>query len=146
MASSLIEAFSTRAIDLFPDPDLIADLRRLRIKESPAGWRLDAPRTAAGHCDRATALTLAVLGARRSALASPSNGLECVDFFCPGYRGFDALDYGGPGLAASMGDIRTFGRDELGRVRYTASEGRHLFQNLDCLRLPMFDERYSYEV
>lgn len=66
MASGLVEVFSSRVIELFPDAALLSDLRRLRIKESPAGWRLDAPRTAAGHCDRATALALAVLGARRA--------------------------------------------------------------------------------
>jgi hypothetical protein len=121
MASSLIEAFTTRIIDLFDDVDLISDLRRLRIKESPAGWRLDAPRTAAGHCDRAVALTLAVLGARRSALASPSNGLECVAFFCPGYGYADNAELADLNWQADVGGVRTFGRDEHGRVRYTGA-------------------------
>jgi hypothetical protein len=74
MASSLVEIFSTRAIDLFRDEALLSDLRRLRIKESPQGWRLDAPRTAAGHCDRATALALAVLGCRRTPTYQPGTG------------------------------------------------------------------------
>jgi hypothetical protein len=51
MASGLVEVFASRQIELYPDVLLLADLRRLRMKESPAGWRLDAPRTAAGHCD-----------------------------------------------------------------------------------------------
>jgi hypothetical protein len=71
MASSLVEAFSSRTLDLFPDPRLTDDLRRLRIKESPSGWKLDAPRTSAGHCDAATALSLAVLGARRGYTPAP---------------------------------------------------------------------------
>jgi len=66
MASGLVEVFSSRVIELYPDGELLADLRRLRIADSPAGWRLSAPRTAAGHCDRAVALSLAVLGARRA--------------------------------------------------------------------------------
>jgi hypothetical protein len=65
MASGLIEVFASRTIDIFPDAQLLADLRRLRLKESPSGWKLDAPRTTAGHCDRATALALAVLAARK---------------------------------------------------------------------------------
>jgi phage terminase large subunit-like protein len=68
MASGLIEVFASRTIDLYDDAALLADLRRLRIAESPSGWKLAAPRTAAGHCDRATALALAVLGARRRPL------------------------------------------------------------------------------
>jgi hypothetical protein len=67
MASGMVEAFSSRAIELYPDAQLVADLRKLRIVEGPSGWRLSAPRTAAGHCDRATALSLACLGARRAA-------------------------------------------------------------------------------
>jgi hypothetical protein len=56
VADAMIEAFSSRKIDLYANSALLADLGRLRLKESPAGWRLDAPRTAAGHRDRATAL------------------------------------------------------------------------------------------
>jgi phage terminase large subunit-like protein len=68
MASGLTESFHSRMIQLFRDEQLLNDLRKLKIKETPAGYKLDAPRTAAGHCDRATALSLAVLGARRSPL------------------------------------------------------------------------------
>jgi hypothetical protein len=65
MASNIVEAFTDRTIDLFPCPDLIDDLRRLQLKETPAGWRLVPARTQSGHGDRATALALAVLGAKR---------------------------------------------------------------------------------
>jgi phage terminase large subunit-like protein len=64
MASELLEAFKSRRIALFRDEQLLADLRRLRIVEKPSGWRLDAPRTSAGHSDRAVALALALIGAR----------------------------------------------------------------------------------
>jgi len=66
MASSLIEIFSARHIEIYNDAMLISDLRRLKIRETPAGYALQAPRTGQGHCDRATALALAVLGARRA--------------------------------------------------------------------------------
>ncbi len=66
MASAMVEAFSSRVIELYNEPVLLSDLRKLRIKESPAGWRLDAPRTAQGHCDTAVALSLAILAARRA--------------------------------------------------------------------------------
>lgn len=66
LASGLIEVISSRQLELYQDAALLADLRRLRIVEGPAGWKLAAARTSAGHCDRATALSLAVLGARRA--------------------------------------------------------------------------------
>jgi hypothetical protein len=68
MASTLIEVFSSRGIDLYRDEDLLADLRQLRIRETGLGFRLDPARTARGHGDKAVALSLAVLGARRRAL------------------------------------------------------------------------------
>jgi hypothetical protein len=71
MASNLLEAFSNRAIELFPHQELLADLRRLRVKETPSGWRLDAARTAAGHADLATALSLAILASKRFWFGNP---------------------------------------------------------------------------
>jgi hypothetical protein len=65
MASNLVEAFTDRTIDLYPCQALQDDLRRLQIKETPAGYRLVASRTASGHGDRGTALTLAILAAKR---------------------------------------------------------------------------------
>jgi hypothetical protein len=65
MASNIIEAFTDRAIELYPCAPLQDDLRRLQLKETPAGWRLVPARTASGHGDRATALALAVLAAKR---------------------------------------------------------------------------------
>jgi hypothetical protein len=65
MASNIIEVFTDRAIDLYPCPALLDDLRRLQLKETPAGWRLVPARTSSGHGDRATALALAVLAAKR---------------------------------------------------------------------------------
>jgi hypothetical protein len=67
MASGLLEVFKAREVDLYLDPALVADLGKLRIVERSFGYKLEAPRDATGHADRATALTLAVLGARRFA-------------------------------------------------------------------------------
>jgi hypothetical protein len=71
MASAVVEAFANRTVDLFRDERLVGDLRKLRIKESPSGWRLDAPRTSTGHCDRATAFALAMLGSRQGYVPPP---------------------------------------------------------------------------
>lgn len=66
MASTLLEAFQSRLIELYPEAgELVADLQRLRIIEKPYGVRLDSSRTAdGGHADRATALAIALLAAR----------------------------------------------------------------------------------
>lgn len=66
MASSTIETFTGRSIDLFDDKALLADLRRLRLEEKAAGWRLSAERTKTGHADKATALMLAILAASKT--------------------------------------------------------------------------------
>jgi hypothetical protein len=66
MASNLIEVFTDRTIDLFPNKALQDDLRRLQLKETPSGWRLVPARTAQGHGDRATALSLSILAAKRA--------------------------------------------------------------------------------
>ena len=65
MASQLLEAIAGQQIDLYPHAQLIRDLRRLRIEESRQGFRLKADRTADGHCDAATAFTLALMACRR---------------------------------------------------------------------------------
>lgn len=57
MARSLLGAFQNNLIRLYPDPDMAADLGRLRIKEGPLGFRLDSVRDARGHADRAIALS-----------------------------------------------------------------------------------------
>jgi hypothetical protein len=65
MAANILELFTDRQIDLYPCQGLLDDLRRLQLKETPAGWRLVPARTATGHGDRATGLALAVLAAKR---------------------------------------------------------------------------------
>ena len=46
MATCLIEAFTSHNIELYDDPALLADLKRLRIEDAPTagGWRPIEPR------------------------------------------------------------------------------------------------------
>jgi len=64
MATAMIEAFGDRQIELFEHPQLLADLRALRIEERAHGFRLTSPRGPNGHGDCATALALALLAAK----------------------------------------------------------------------------------
>lgn len=70
-ATAVMDCFRDRTIDLFPCPVLEADLRSLQITESRLGFRLTAPRVSSGqgtrHADTASALQLAIWGARRYA-------------------------------------------------------------------------------
>lgn len=60
MARVLIETFRDRTIDLYPDPELIADLGRLSIEERSFGYKLTAAHDETGHADRAIGLTIAL--------------------------------------------------------------------------------------
>ncbi len=60
MASTLLDVFRSRRIDLYDHPRLITDLSRLLIVEKSYGYRLDATRDADGHADLATALAIAL--------------------------------------------------------------------------------------
>jgi hypothetical protein len=60
MAETMLTVFKTRVIDLYRDKDLCADLARISIEERPWGHRLSAPSDESGHCDRATALAIAL--------------------------------------------------------------------------------------
>lgn len=60
MASTLLDVFRSRRIDLYHDARLLADLSRLTIVERSYGFRLDATRDADGHADVATALAIAL--------------------------------------------------------------------------------------
>jgi hypothetical protein len=64
MATFTLEAFSERAIDLYPDGDLLNDLRAVRAVERQYGVRLESPRGPSGHGDAAASLSLALYAAR----------------------------------------------------------------------------------
>lgn len=58
MASVLLETFRSHRIELYRDPELLADLERLSIVERSYGYRLESTRDSNGHADRATALAI----------------------------------------------------------------------------------------
>lgn len=71
MASCTLEAFSENQLDIFNHPQLISDLRNLKIEEKSYGIRLNAPRGKDGHGDVATALSIALHIAKSEKLGLP---------------------------------------------------------------------------
>lgn len=64
MAMALLQTFRNRQLDLYEDKALIRDLTRLTIVEKQNGqYKLQSTRDEHGHCDRATALSLALISA-----------------------------------------------------------------------------------
>ena len=63
LATSLLEAFNDKRVQLYEDADLRRDLSRLRIEERHYGFRLTAPRDATGHGDLGQAFIYAMLAA-----------------------------------------------------------------------------------
>jgi phage terminase large subunit-like protein len=68
MASTILETFRSRRIDLYNDPQLITDISRLNIVEKSFGWKLEASRGSGGsHSDRAMAMAIALPAAIEAA-------------------------------------------------------------------------------
>lgn len=67
IASTIIESFADRRVDLFEQPDLHRDLRRLRVEERQYGFRLTSPKDGTGHGDAASAFGFAMLAATDAA-------------------------------------------------------------------------------
>ncbi|MCH8044011.1 MAG: hypothetical protein IID44_09870 [Planctomycetes bacterium] len=57
----MIESFTDRRIDLYPNEPLQRDLTRLRVEEKSYGYRLTSPRDEHGHGDLASAFSFALL-------------------------------------------------------------------------------------
>jgi hypothetical protein len=78
LASTMIEAFRDRRLDLYPDDNLRRDLTRLRVVEKSYGFRLESPRDVTGHGDMASAFSMALLvahltaGKKRVTVGGPS--------------------------------------------------------------------------
>ena len=64
MASLTLEAISERKLLLYHQPELIRDLKNIRVAEKSYGFRLESPRDEAGHGDAATALQVGLLTMR----------------------------------------------------------------------------------
>ena len=60
MAAVLLESFRDRSIVLYPQEDLRRDLLGLSIVQKSFGFKLEGVRDERGHCDRATALAIAL--------------------------------------------------------------------------------------
>ncbi|HEY4259361.1 MAG TPA: hypothetical protein VGM98_04350 [Schlesneria sp.] len=60
MASTVLDVFRSRRIELYDIPRLIEDLGRLTIEEKSYGYRLSAIRDENGHADLAVALSIAL--------------------------------------------------------------------------------------
>jgi len=81
MASATLDAFRDSTLDLFPNADLIADLKSLRVKEYSTGRssRLESPRKSGDegsgtrHGDTASAWGLSLLGAKHVQPASAAH-------------------------------------------------------------------------
>lgn len=82
IATSVIESFNDRRLELYEDPDLRRDLVRMRVEERQYGFRLTSPRDELGHGDLGTAFSLAMLAAVETA-STPVIHIGC---------GFDSLD------------------------------------------------------
>ncbi len=73
MASTLLQAFRGRTVELYREPDLITDLCRLQIVEKSYGYKLTAPSDKIlGHADRAIALSIAIPIAADAMRCGPS--------------------------------------------------------------------------
>ncbi len=71
MARDLVSIFRDGRIALYDDPELIEDLRSLRVEERAWGVRLGAPRDAKGHADLAFALAVGLPPAWNTAMSPP---------------------------------------------------------------------------
>jgi hypothetical protein len=59
-AMCLVDAFKSRIVDLYDSPQLIRDLKKLRIVERSGNVRLDASRDESGHADLGFAFSFAL--------------------------------------------------------------------------------------
>jgi hypothetical protein len=82
-ATALLECFAQHKIEVYPDADLVRDLRAASIRESSglSGMRVEFPRNEYGHGDAGTALLLVLPAALATANSPPpSPDDDYVDF------------------------------------------------------------------
>jgi hypothetical protein len=73
MATTIIEAFKGRYIELYRDEELISDLTKLNIVERAFGFKIEASEDQSGHADRAFAFAIALPAAVELASIVPVN-------------------------------------------------------------------------
>jgi len=71
MAGCVLNGFRDGKVKVFPDEDLLRDLRNMMLVERSYGVRLESPRGKHGHGDLVTALALALLAAKRIRRGGP---------------------------------------------------------------------------
>jgi len=72
MAETLLDIFKSKIVDLYEDPDLIRDLRRVNIVSRAWGYKLEPPVDGRGHGD--TALAFAICAPFAVTMANASAG------------------------------------------------------------------------
>jgi hypothetical protein len=80
-ATALLEAFRSHRVDLYPDPRLLRDLKKLRLIEKSYGLRLDAVRDEHGHADLAKAFSFCLPAALELSQAPPLPCLPEFEYF-----------------------------------------------------------------
>ncbi len=80
---AMVEAFQQRTIDLYDDPDLIADLKALQTKESGMRIRLVSPEkegeeAGTGHGDLASAMAFAMISSKDPKSVFAPQGLRSI--------------------------------------------------------------------
>ncbi len=73
MATTIIEAFKGRYVELYRDAELISDLAKLNIVERAFGFKIEASEDQSGHADRAFAFAIALPAAVELAAILPVN-------------------------------------------------------------------------
>lgn len=73
MATTIIEAFKGRYVELYRDEELISDLTKLNIVERAFGFKIEASEDQSGHADRAFAFAIALPAAVEIAAIVPIN-------------------------------------------------------------------------
>jgi hypothetical protein len=74
LATLVLDLFASEKVDLYDEPQLVADLYRLQLTEKSYGIRLESPRGLDGHGDVASAATYACYALRDAAFAGGLHG------------------------------------------------------------------------
>lgn len=99
MASTIIEAFNDRRIELYENADLRRDLLKFRVEEKSYGFRLVSPQDEYGHGDTGSAFALAMLAASEIA-GKPVCFAGAIDLENPRFGDSSLPDWQRQALAA----------------------------------------------
>lgn len=60
-ASVLLDLFNDDKLDLYRDPRLVSDIKKIKILDTPRGIKIDLPEDGNAHCDAASAFLTAIV-------------------------------------------------------------------------------------